>query len=205
MAHRPAGGFTLIEMLIALAIAAVLGVALMAALSAGLRAYATSTEMSGAQTSARLVMQRAMAMIRTSSLHDAYDPDDGTLTLIQPGTPLRTVGIEMQLPDQRVVRLWWAVNDAYGNADLGDLWYEQVGQEPQPVIERVWCRRDAADEPFIFTLTSRESDAGLLLARATLDLTLGRDPAATTDLEQAAAAVGELRLVGSAMPRKNLD
>ncbi len=202
------GGFTLVEMLLSISIVGVLGVAMVAAIDASLMAYGTSSESASMQTSGRLIMQRTMAMIRNASLHDAHDPADAGKTLVLPSDvnhPVRSVGIQMVNDAGHTVRIWWAVNDAYQDADLGDLWYEQDGGTPQSLVERVRCQRDASDDPYVFTLASRTSDAGLLLARATLDLALQRNPDSATDLEAAAGKLGELRLVRSTMPRRHLD
>jgi len=201
-------GFTLIEILIAMSITAVLALAVAVALGASLSAYSTSSETASMQTSGRLVMQKTMTMIRGASLHDAYDPADPALTLVSPNAsnhPLQTVGIEMQLPGGDTVRIWWAANNAYGDADLGDLWYQQNSAAAQTLIERVRCQRGPTNQPYLFTLASRTSDVGLLLARATMDLTLERDAETTTGLEEARAGVGALRVIGSTMPRKNTD
>ena len=203
-------GFTLVEVLVALAISAVLATAIAAAVHAGFMAYATSTASASAQTSARLVMQRTLAAIRRSTLHDAYDPDNASLTLLPPssaGHPLKCVGIQMMLPDGSEMRLWWKVNNAYGDADLGDIWYDDpnwTSQEPVVMLKGVRCQRNGS-APYIFTLGSRVSEGGLLLSRATLDLTVEPDAEALTSMEKAKAATSPVRLVGSAMPRKSLE
>jgi len=206
--RRGARAFTLVELLIAVTITAVLALAVAVALGASMSAYSTSSEMASMQTSGRLVMQKTMSMIRNASLHDAYDPDNGALTLVSPTAsnhPLQTVGITMQLPGGDNVRIWWAANSTYPDPDLGDLWYQQNTSTAQPLIERVRCQRNASNDPYVFTLASRTSDLGLLLARATLDLALERDGETTTQLEQARASLSGMRLVGSTMPRKNID
>ena len=205
---RPSAAFTLIEILISIAITAVLALAVAVAIGASLTAYTTSSEMASMQTSSRLVMQKTMAMIRNASLHDAYDPSDGSVTLLQPTDtdhPLQTVGIQMQLADGNLVKIWWVVNDDYSDGDLGDLWYQQNTSTAQTLIERVRCLRTNGGDAYVFTLASRTSDTGLLLSRATLDLTVERDAATTTSMEQARAGVGAMRVVSSTMPRKNTD
>lgn len=205
--HRTSG-FTLIEILIAVAIAAVLSLAVAGALSASLMAYGASTESASMSMSGRLTMQKVLTMVRTSSLHDAYDPNDGAVTLLQPGDtnhPLRSPGIAMVLPDGNEVRVWWQVNPTYSNPFMGDMWFEQVGSTAQLVARRVTVQDDGNGNAYLFTLASRTSDAGLLLERATLDFQLERDDQQTTELEDAGTSVGSLRLVGSAVPRKHMD
>jgi prepilin-type N-terminal cleavage/methylation domain-containing protein len=205
--HRTSG-FTVVEMLLAIAIVGILAAALVAAINASFMAYSTSTETASMQTAGRLVMQRTLNMIRTSSLHDAYDPGDPNKTLLKPTDndhPLKTIGIQMVTDAGPTVKIWWALNGAYGDDDLGDLWYQQDSQTPQALIERVACQRSWQNDPYVFTLASRTSTSGLLLARATLDLDIHRDPAAVTGLEAAASKTGGIRLIGSTMPRRNLD
>lgn len=204
-------GFTLLELLIGLAISALIATAMAAAVHASFHAYATTAESASAQTSTRLVMQRLLATIRKSTLHDAYDPDQPSLTLVAPGDaahPLHTVGMEMLQPDGASIRIWWAANEESGDADLGDLWYDQstwTSQEPILMLRHVRCQRTGADEPYIFTLAARQTDLGLVLSRATVDLTVEPDEQALTGMESAGAATGAVRLVGSAMPRKSMD
>lgn len=210
--NRSRPGFTLVEMLLALAIAGLLGAALATALDASFMAYANSSEMASTNTSSRLVMQRLMAMVRTSSLHDAYDPDDSNVSLLEPthaNHPLQCVGMQMRLPDGKHIKVWWQANTAYGDADVGDLMYsddeiETATLGPQLLLARAKCQRTASDEPYVFTLGSRTSDIGLLLARATLDLTVYPDPQAMFSSESGIASNAPVRLVGSSMPRKNM-
>lgn len=207
--HR-AAGMTLIELLLALAITAVLSVALAMSVHASFMAYATTAESASTQSATRLTLRRVLKMVRGSELHDAYDPGDGTKTLLAPGSagyPLQTVGLQMQLVDGREVRLWWAVNDAYGDADLGDLFYEDVtaNSGEQVLLPRVRCRRTATDGPYLFTLATRIADEGLLLMRATVDLAVEPDPEQSLGMEKAKAATTAVRMVGSTMPRRTLE
>ncbi|MFA7235901.1 MAG: prepilin-type N-terminal cleavage/methylation domain-containing protein [Phycisphaeraceae bacterium] len=200
-------GFTLVEMLLALAITAVLALAVSAALSASLSAYSTSAQAASMQTTGRLVMQRVLNMIRVASLHDAFDPNDAGVTLLDPADanhPLHSVGIAMRMPDGSTVRIWWQVNAAYGNADLGDMMYQKVGDAAATLVEQARCLRDANNAAYVFTLASRTSDTGLMLSRATLDLVIEPEGVAGTSIESARGANGELHLIGSTMPRRNL-
>ncbi len=205
---NPRHGFTLIELLLAVAITAMLGLAVAAALRASLMAYGTTARAADASTSARMVMQQTMAMIRTASLHDAHDPNNPGLSLLPPAHPDHprlSPGLRVVLADGRDVRIWWAPNTAYADADLGDLWISQVGQTAQPLARRALCQRTDNGDPYVFTLASRDSDDGLLLARATLQLIVLPEPDSGAAIEQAAARVGAVQLVGSTMPRRNLD
>ena len=84
-------GVSLVELLIALAISAMLLTATAAAINASFRAYADASEQASAQASTRMVVNRLLTMIRTSTAHGPLaaqpastlqitDPDDGTTT-----------------------------------------------------------------------------------------------------------------------------
>jgi len=205
---RSSDGFTLVEVILSIGIVGVLGIALVAAIDASFMAYSTSGESASMQMTGRVVSSRTMNMIRNASLHDAYDPASPSTTLLLPtdaNHPLQTVGVQMMTDAGVTVRMWWQVNASYGNANLGDLMYQENAGTAQVLLSRVTCQRTASNAPYLFTLASRTSDAGLLLARATLDLQVQRDPETTTGLEQASGKPGALRIVNSAMPRRNLD
>jgi hypothetical protein len=206
--HHPRrrAGLSIVELLLALVISAVLLVAIAAALNTTFHAYATAAESASTQSSARLVMQRLMTMIRSGVLHDAYDPDDESVTLADPTQPaVRSVGIEMFDLEGQLVRVWWAANASYGDADVGDLRYALGSGVPGPLLERVRVLRTDDGEPYIFTLASRSSSTGLLLLRATVDLSVEPGADATLALESVRGASGVVRLVGSTMPRRNLE
>ena len=202
---RSRTGLSLVEVLLALVITSMLLTAVMVAIHASFRAYATAARSASTNSSTRLVVQRVLTMVRVGTLHDAYDPNDGGVTLGSPAAaPVQSVGIQMIDQGGGLVRLWWQVNGAYGDADLGDLWYQLDGNAAQPLLGSVQCLRTAGDDPYIFTLASRGTSEGLLLARATLDLTLLADGDATLALEEAAAATLPIRMVGSTMPRRTM-
>ncbi len=207
--RRHASGMTLVELLLALVIAATLSAAMALSVHASFQAYATTAESASTQTATRLTLRRVLKMIRGSELHDAYDPDDGTVTLLVPGStgyPLQTVGIQMRLVNGREVRMWWAENASYGDEDLGDLFYEDVtsSSTAQTLLPRVRCQRTEANDPYLFTLGTRLADEGLLLMRATLDLTVEPDPEQLMGMETG-GALEQVRMVGSTMPRRTLD
>jgi prepilin-type N-terminal cleavage/methylation domain-containing protein len=209
-ARRSAHGFTVMELLIGMTISALIATAMAVAMHASFYAYAATAESASAQTSCRLVMQRLLATIRKSTLHDAYDPDAPTLTLVAPGDaahPLRTVGMQMLQPDGTTMRVWWVANDANGQGDLGALWYDRAewtSQDPVLMLSNVRCQRTSAGDPYLFTLASRQTDLGLVLSRATVDLAVDPDEDALTDIESTGAG-GGARLIGSAMPRKSME
>ncbi len=204
--NRRSRGLSLVEMLVALSISALLLVAIMVALNASFYAYATAAESASTQSCSRLVMQRTLQLIRTATLHDAYDPADASVTLAEPGAaPVQCVGIQMVNPAGQLLKIWWTVNATYHDTNLGDLQYSVAGGAATPLLERVHCQRTAQNKPYIFTLASKDSDSGLLLSRATLDITVDCGADATLALEDVRGAAAPIRLVASTDPRKNLE
>ena len=203
--HHRRAGLSIVELLIALSISALLLTATMVAINASFHAYASASRAGAANAATRLVIQRVLTMVRTGTLHDAYDPDDALVTLGTPAAdPVQSVGIQMVTQDGRLVKLWWAANDAYDDADVGDLWYQENSEDPEPLLERVACQRTADDDPYLFTLASRQTSQGLLLARATVDLAVHAHEDRTMSLESAATEETIVRMVGSTMPRKTM-
>ncbi|MHC4994905.1 MAG: PilW family protein [Planctomycetota bacterium] len=198
-------GMSVIELLIALSISAVLLTALAVATSSSFHAYATAAESASSQSVSRLVMQRMLQMIRGGRLHDAYDPGDPNLALNEPAQdPVNSVGLQMLDNNGTLLRIWWAVDAEYFDNDLGNLWYQEGNADPQPLIRRVRVQRDS-NEPYVFSLASRDSEEGLLLSRATIDLTVEPAVDRTLALERNRTNGIPIRLVASTMPRRNLE
>jgi prepilin-type N-terminal cleavage/methylation domain-containing protein len=207
--HRAAAGargLSIVELLIALAISSLVLAAVTAAIDASFYAYASASEAASTQSAARLVMQRMTIMVRTTTLHDAYDPDDPALTLASPSQPpVQAVGIQMVDPDGQLLRVWWAVNVDYDDDDLGDLWYQAGAAAAQPMLEMVRVQRTADGDPYLFTLASRSSSDGLLLRRATIDLTAEPGSDHTFALETYQSSAEPVRIIASTSPRRNID
>lgn len=204
--RRRQGGLSIVELLIALALSALLLTALAVALNASFHAYATAAESASTQSSSRMVMQRMLSMIRNGTLHDAYDPNDAAVSLASPSEPpVKSVGIQMVSPHEELLRVWWQANTSYSDSSLGDLMYAVDGQTPQPLLERVRASKTSNGNPYVFSMASRSSENGLLLSRATIDLEVEPGADATLALESARGASEAVRLVGSAMPRRNLQ
>ena len=203
--RRSAAGLSLIELLIALSISALLLTGVMVGIDTSFYAYAAAAESASTQSSSRLVMQRLVQMIRTASLHDAFDPGNAALTLgPASAAPVKSVGIQMMTTNNQLLKVWWAVNAAYHDADLGDLNYSLNGSPTAPLLERVRIQR-ANTMPYIFTLSSRSSDSGLLLNRATVDITVESGADATLAIESVRGSAPPVRLIASTMPRRNMD
>jgi prepilin-type N-terminal cleavage/methylation domain-containing protein len=190
--------FSLVEVLVALAITGMLLAASLAALDASFKSYKQVTESASTNVVTRIVMQRMMAMIRTGTDFGPYpeDPLDPNVN------PVYANFIEFRsgLPgssDFKVIRI--ERRDAAGQASGPfELWYVetrftagvQSGRDERPLLTNV---RDA-----LFTL---EYDVGPRLRRATVDLTV--DP---NDFQDASfhndMAAPTIRMVSTAIPRK---
>jgi prepilin-type N-terminal cleavage/methylation domain-containing protein len=192
-------GFSLIEMLIALAITGTLLAATLGALDASFKAYKFTTDSASTHVVSRIVMHRLMAMIRTGQEFapapiDTLDPDQNPIesTFLEfnafqndESGELRTVRIERRD----------AVDAAQGPYELWAIQTEflsglEVRREERPLIVGVQEVR--------FTL---EYEAGPRLARATVDLTIRPNdmPEATVHTSIDAPTI---RLVSSISPRR---
>ena len=190
--RRRDAGLSLPELMISLAIVAVLLTATMVATDASFRAYAAAAESASTQTATRLVTHRVLTLIRTSVAHGPLLPGSG-------GNPAVTIegdvltspylelidqeGNEIRIDYHATPReLWVTIRPADG----GDV-------VVQPLLGGVtdakfYCKR-------------RKDRLGVwVLERASMDLTIHPDDDATLEIEN--ANVPPIRVVASTMPRK---
>ena len=176
-------GFSLVEVIIALAITASLLTATLVALDASFQAYRSTTEQVSSQSIGRIVMHRALTLIRTGTDFGPY-PIDPKVSRI------RSDFIQFQTQSDEVVTIRWdRANEV--------LLYEIDGETPVELLDRVVGTVDesgALIEPFTL-----EFEQGRRLYRATVDLTVAPDDVIQLDLE--GDQDDTIRLVGSAMPR----
>ncbi len=183
--HR---GFSLLELLVALAISAILLTAAMVALDASFRAYRRTTEEASTHTISRLAMHRLLAMIRTGV-------DFGPL----PANPLDEVVesdfLEVLTPDGRWVVFRWdgdgqrlliAVDNE--NGEPGENRVLLGGVEPQ------FHPDGTPIAPFRLTY-----EDGWKLRLVTIDLSIAPDDDRSAAISS--EPVPSIRLVGSASPR----
>ena len=205
-------GVSLIELLIALAISAMLLTATAVALDASFRAYADAAEQASAQAATRMVVNRLLTLVRTSTAHGPLsaqsattmqitDPDDGT-TLYTATIPASTLSgntttgpyIELIDPtgqDIKIVHLQYTNNVGVAKQEL---WMVNLTtQKSQPLIGGVTGAT--------FSCLRRKDAEGLwILERGTMDLTIQPGADATLTMEHGHPT--PIRVIASTMPRK---
>jgi prepilin-type N-terminal cleavage/methylation domain-containing protein len=187
--QRRRRGLSLVEMLIALAISAMLLTATMVAIDASFHAYAQAAEMASTQTSTRLVTHRLLTFIRTGTAHGPLQPG-GSVSL--DGDILTSPYLELIDPNNNLLRVEY-------HPDTQDLWLTITplpagASQSQPLLSGVTAAT--------FFCKRRTDDQGVLvLERATMDLTVEPAPDGSLSLE-AAGHMEPLRIIASTMPRK---
>ncbi len=192
-AFRHRAGVSLIELLVSLAISAMLLTATMVATDASFKAYAHAAEQASSQAAARMISNRLMTLVRTSTAHGPLQPDattDPKVTLTS--NVLTGPYLEMIDPSGRLIRIEWRKAPE-------ELW----------MINSKLDGSDKIEEPLLggvtnatFSCVRRRNNANVwVLDRGTMDLTV--QPGIDTTLSLEASAVSEpIRVIGSTMPRK---
>ena len=195
---RGRSGFTIVEMLIALAITSSLLTATLVAFDAAWRSYRYTTEAASSHVVARIVTTRLLTLIRTGSRFGPF-PDD-VLDVAQ--NPLTSNSLEFITEADRlagnghITRIERrAAPDPNGPYEL---WYVVLDgtQNPAVVVDQRPLIRNVAEAMFIL-----QYEPGPRLVRATVDLTINPN-----DDQAVAIKVGDatptIRLVASAVPRQ---
>ncbi len=190
-------GFSLAEVLIALAITGTLLTATLGALDASFKSYKVTTESASTNVISRMVIQRLMSMIRNGVEFGPYPVD----VLDSAQNPLTTESIEFVTFDDGYTRKVVLIDSrATDDKSLGpnQLWYTQTTfvngtisvQEARPLLSGV------AQVRFVL-----EYDVGPRLARATCDLTIKpndyQDASFGSDM-----TAPMIRLVSTVAPRR---
>ena len=194
MRRRRRSAFSMVELLVALAISATLLAASLQALDASWRGYKHTTESASNHVVSRIVMHRMLAMLRTGSDFAPYPVD-----FLDPAqNPVISDWIEFfeeGRDDALITRI--EVRAADPEAERVELWYVLLDPAtfPATVVEERPLLNNLLEA--VFTL---EFDPGPRLLRATIDMTV-----APNDSEDLTIDVGEevpvIRLVASASPR----
>lgn len=190
--HARRHGISLIEMLISLAIAAALLTATMVAIDASFQAYASATAQAATQSSARMVSNRMLTLLRTSTAHGPLlvsDDDDWPVTL--DGKRLNSEFIELVDQQDEIIRIEY-------RDDEQQLWYiRDPGTDDeveQPLLDGVTAA--------VFFSDRRQNSFGVwVLERASMDLTILPGAASALGLENDAPEI-PIRIIASTMPRR---
>lgn len=195
---RAKRGFSIVEMLIAIAITASLLTATIAAFDASWRSYRYTTEAASSHVVSRIVATRLLTLIRTGSEFGPF-PDD-VLDVAQ--NPLTSNSLEFITEADRAAGNGHVTRIERRSAPDPDgpfeLWYVVLdsNQDPPAVVQQRPLLRNVSEAMFIL-----EYEPGPRLIRATVDLTINPN-----DDRAVAIRVGEaaptIRLVASAVPRQ---
>ncbi|MCC6322848.1 MAG: prepilin-type N-terminal cleavage/methylation domain-containing protein [Phycisphaerales bacterium] len=196
--QRRVAGFSVIEMLIALAITSTLLTATLAAFDASWRSYRYTTEAASSHVVSRIVATRLLGMIRTGAEFGPF-PDD---VYDSSQNPLTSNSIEFIAEADRIAdngRVTRIERRSAGEPNGPyELWYVllDTSTEPATIIEQRPLIRNVAEAMFIL-----EYEPGPRLVRATVDLTINPN-----DDQAVQVRIGDetptIRLVASAVPRQ---
>lgn len=178
-------GLTLIELLIALAITAMLLVAMLMALQSSFRAYQASVEQSSTQMTGRVVSQRILGLVRTGAAFGPL-PEDPRDRFVEGDA----MAITLDGGETVTLRLDRAAETLFIRAGAGDERTLLTGVRGP--VDGEGAARGA------FTM---EFEKGTTLVRASFDLTVESD--FETQLTMEGDAVTPLRIVGTASPRRS--
>lgn len=191
------GAFSMIELLIALTISGMLLTACLVALDSSFKSYEVTTESASTHVVSRMVMSRALAMIRSGEQFGPYPVGVVTPTRVT-SDYLEFVTARNDATGYRQITRLEKVADGVAGNGFYQLMYkrwEYVGSTQASFVEYPLIKNLRAAQ---FTL---EYDRGPRLRRATIDITVKPDDdqavAVASDLE---APV--LRLIASTTPRR---
>jgi prepilin-type N-terminal cleavage/methylation domain-containing protein len=185
---RARRGLTIIELLVSLAITAMLLTATMVAIDASFRAYASAAESASTQTSTRLVVHRLLTMVRTSTAHGPLLEETG---VTRTGDTLDSPYIELLDQQGNLIRIDYTAAE--------QTMYVTTTPAGGSVSTRVPMLGGVTQ--CNFHLTRRLDDDGIwVLARGSIDFTVQPDDDASLELEMGQTA--PIRVVASTMPRR---
>ncbi len=196
-------GLSLIELLLSLAISAMLLTATMVAIDASFQSYAVAAESASAQSASRMITHRLLHLIRTSTAHGPLLPRAAQTIDIGGGQSIEVAaatlnGNTITSPDVELV-------DARGNlvrivhdAVRQQLWILTTppagAMNAQPLVGGVSAAQ--------FVLVRRRNNDNLwVLDRGTIDYTIEPNIDQTLQLEGLSRAQA-VRVIASTMPRR---
>ncbi len=191
-ARRRAAGLSLVELLVSLAIVALLLSATMVAIDASFRAYASAAESASTQTATRMVTHRLLTLVRTSTAHGPLEPSvDATWPVTLTGDTLESRhltlidnrGNELRIEYRPANDELWLIKKPFGGG----------ATVTQPLLSGVTAAT--------FHALRRQDSSGVwVLERASVDITVQPDTDATLAIESANTPAS--RVVASTMPRR---
>ncbi len=198
---RKQAGLSLVEMLISLAITAMLLTATMVAIDASFYAYASAAESASTQTSTRLVINRLLTLVRTSTAHGPLLNDAG-------------VSPPVVFIDNEAVSSYIELIDSSGNLLVID--YRPDGVNPDNgtifVTTTPYGSVQSFEQPLIsgvrtceFQLRRRKDYDGVwVLERGSINFEVVPESGNTLALavEQGGGTLPPIQVVASTMPRK---
>ncbi len=202
-ARRSARGLSLVEMLVALAISSMLLTATAVAVDISFKSYAIAAESASTQTATRMVVNRLLTMIRTSTAHGPISTVDvvaGETVTSAGGRLLESSYLELIPPNAPAGRLYRLTYDAPAQrlmlAEIDFSGASEVVLSYQPVIGGVSrCKFQM--------LPRRDNNDDIVLERASIDLIVEADDDATMDLEM--GNIPPVRVIASTKPRRVVD
>ncbi|QQE12999.1 prepilin-type N-terminal cleavage/methylation domain-containing protein [Planctomycetota bacterium] len=195
--HRQRG-LSLVEMLLSLAITAMLLTATMVAIDTSFRAYASAAESASTQAATRMVINRLLMMVRNSTAH-------GPLTL----TSARSIDADATESDSTISCNYLEMLDSKGR--LVRIEYNKDEQQLYVRLDDNGNFIFDSDETYqpllggvtqaVFHVRHRIDRQGVLvLERGSIDLTVMPDRDNTLSIESAEQS--EIRVIASTMPRR---
>lgn len=186
-------GLSLVEMLVALAISAMLLTATAVAIDTSFTAYAIAAESASTQTSTRMVVNRLLTLVRTSTAHDPMLADAGAGVTVS-GDIVTSPFLTVQEADGDFVTISYDdINDQL------NLTHEPASGgtiTTQPILGGV--------TDCTFQLARRRDNSGIwVLERGSIDFTVSPDDDASLDIE--VANIPEVRVIASTKPRRVAD
>jgi prepilin-type N-terminal cleavage/methylation domain-containing protein len=196
---RRARGFSLVELMVALAISAMLLTATLGALDASWKSYKITTESASTHVISRIVMTRLLALIRTGSQFGPYPADvlDPAQNPIPDNHSIEFLSDDDRLAGNNIITRVER-RDVAGSPGEYELWYVRLNADSNPatIIDQRPMLRGVREALFIL-----EYDPGPRLKRATIDLTIqpNEDPDMKVNI---GADTPAIRLVASAVPKQ---
>ena len=198
--NRARRAFSMVELLIALTISAMLLTACMVALDASFKAYETTTDSASTHVVSRMVMYRALAMIRGGQEFGPYPVGIIRPTRID-SNYVEFVSFQDDATGQRQVTRLEREADPAAGAGMFKLTFKrwdyvngtQVNQVEYPILRNLL----AANFELLY-------DRGARLVQATIDMTVRPDDDQATKIE-AELETPVLRLIASTSPRRLVE